>query len=168
MDQMNPICVLHDRRLTTMMDSVNALAAGQAKISAELEGMRREMEIGFKGAHKRHDDTNERVTALEPKVQRLEVSMAAQDVFTPGLSRDIMQFEQAVQAKVDHLWKAVHTLEERERDLHSTQQKAKGVVEGAAGAGKLTWALGSLVAAFVAWVINLWVTYLQAHPKPGP
>jgi len=159
-------CDEHETTLKQLTQVLNGLAAGQIKMQGSIDTLEVKLDLGVSAITKRQDATNGRINTLEPKVQRLEVASAAQDVFTPGLSRDLMRFETAVQTKVDHLWDAVHAIEKQERTLNSDKQEARGIAKGMAITGKFVYVLAGAVSAFLGWVIMLWFQYFRQVPKP--
>ncbi len=140
-------CRLHDAKLHELVDAMNTLAAGQgailtaqARTGATIDGLRREMDSGFKGVYRRQDLTNGRVTRLESDTGKLKVDMAAQEAFTPSMFKELAALR--------------HDSDETAKDLEHN----KGFMSGAAKAGMILWAALLATAAAGAW---LWEEFIS-------
>ena len=145
-------CAMHEqqlRDLRSVMDSITkgqtAILTAQGRIDGAIEGLRREMDSGFKGVYKRQDLTNGRVTRLEADTGKLKVDMAAQEAFTPGMFRDIAELR--------------HDTDEAAKEM----EHSKGVLSGAAKAGLMMWAALLATVAAGAW---LWERFISPGRTP--
>lgn len=167
--QPDPItCALHEQKILQILAAVNDLsgkmgdaAKNQAVIVAGLEGLRREMDIGFQGVYRRQDATNGRVTTLEGKTGRLEADMAAQEAFTPGLFKAVDGVKEEVGQRERDLWSAVNELRRSEKALAVSDAHNEGYTGGITHAAKIAWALFGAIALAAGWALGMWMQHAK-------
>jgi hypothetical protein len=144
----------HEQLLGQISGKLDTLAQHQATMAQRVEGLQREMTIGFKGIHKRQDSTDARIEKAETAVGRLEEKAAAQDFFTVASTKDR-----------GDLWDAMQVEADARQQLASRINHAEGYVGGAAKFSAVIWILLGGVIAAAGWLLG---TYLQIARGPIP
>jgi hypothetical protein len=139
----DPMCVFHGKALEHINAKLDALTAQQATTTATIDGLRREMEAGFRWIGGKQDATNGRVLALEGEAGKLKADAAAQQHFDVASTSDRRD-----------LWNAVNKLRDSESGLHETIRHHEGYVGGAAKVGNLLWILLIAAASTAGWLLG--------------
>lgn len=173
-------CAIHDVSLAALTKGLDAIAATQSEIqksqatmAESLLGLRREMEVGFRGVYRRQDATNGRVTTLEADSGKIKVNLAAQEAFTPGLFKAVddlrielkateVEMRTDVKEKNLRVWEAVDALRQEGGALAARVENDEGFAGGAAKVGLILWA------AILAIAGGVWAIWSHFHPStPG-
>jgi hypothetical protein len=145
----DPMCVFHGKALELINTKLDALAGQQAGTTATIDGLRREMEAGFRWIGGKQDATNGRVTGLEAASGKLQADSAAQQHFDVASTSDRRD-----------IWNAINKLRESESGLHETIKHHEGYVGGAARVGNILWVLLVALVGLIGWLLGLW---LRSH-----
>lgn len=180
-------CLLHDRALSELKASLTEIKTAQlrtmenqATMAEGLVGLRREMGLGFEGVYKRQDATNGRVTTLEAARGKMEVDIAAQESFTPGLFRTIEALSaenkrdheslrseakaereairQNVSDRSEKIWNRLDELSKEDSNIAGQIKHDEGFAGGAAKMGIVVWVL---LAALIGWALFIWAEIRQ-------
>ena len=143
------LCVFHSQALERINSKLDALVGQQAGTTATIDGLRREMEAGFKWIGGKQDATNGRVLSLEGETGKLKADAAAQQHFDVASTSDRRD-----------IWNAINKLRESENGIHETIRHHEGFAGGAAKAGHLLWALLVALVGLIGWLLGL---YLKSH-----
>lgn len=135
-----------DHALARIEDRLKTLGEQQAATTATIDGLRREMEAGFKWIGGKQDATNGRVTSLEGEAGRLKADAAAQQHFDVASTSDRRD-----------IWNAINKLRDSESGLHETIRHHEGYVGGAAKVGNLLWVLLIAAASTAGWLLGWFI-----------
>lgn len=133
-------CEFHERMLNDIHGSLKdlgssqaALAVGQESLRGSIDGVRNQIEAGFRAA-------NGRTTKLEDKMSHHEAEKGANDYFTVASTADRRD-----------IWNKVSELQKEIDAIKSTLDKADGFARGASRATVVAWVV---VGAVITWVIS--------------
>ena len=146
----DPMCTFHSQALDRINSKLDALAGQQAGTTATIDGLRREMEAGFKWIGGKQDATNGRVLSLEGETGKLKADAAAQQHFDVASTTDRRD-----------LWSAVNELRAGEGDIKVKLGSHEGFAGGAAKIGHIVWGLIVAVVGVIGWLLGIWLKSRQ-------